>query len=34
MHLAKPITAKGLLGALASVLNKEPTLMTPPLISA
>lgn len=34
MHLAKPITAKGLLGALASVLNKEPSLATPPLISA
>jgi CheY-like chemotaxis protein len=34
MHLAKPITAKGLLGALGSVLNKEPTLTTPPLISA
>lgn len=34
MHLAKPITAKGLLGALASVLNKEPTLTTPPMISA
>jgi len=34
MHLAKPITAKGLLGALASVLNKEQTLTTPPLISA
>ena len=33
MHLAKPITAKGLLGALASVLNKEQTLTTPPLIS-
>jgi len=31
MHLAKPITAKGLLGALGSVLNKEPT---SPLISA
>lgn len=28
MHLAKPITAKGLLGALASVLNKEPSLAT------
>ena len=34
MHLAKPITAKGLLGALASVLNKEPNLVTPPMISA
>ncbi len=34
LHLAKPITAKGLLGALASVVNKEPTLTTPPLISA
>jgi CheY-like chemotaxis protein len=34
LHLAKPITAKGLLAALASVLNKEPTLATPPLISA
>lgn len=34
MHLAKPITAKGLLGALASVLNKEPPLTTPPMISA
>jgi signal transduction histidine kinase/ActR/RegA family two-component response regulator len=34
MHLAKPITAKGLLGALASVLNKEPALTTSPLISA
>ena len=32
--LAKPITAKGLLGALASVLNKEPNLVTPPMISA
>lgn len=34
LHLAKPITAKGLLGALASVLNKEPDLATSPLISA
>lgn len=34
MHLAKPITAKGLLGALASVLNREPALTTPPLILA
>jgi signal transduction histidine kinase/ActR/RegA family two-component response regulator len=30
MHLAKPITAKGLLGALASVLHKEPALTTRP----
>ncbi len=30
LHLAKPITAKGLLGALASVLNRESALTTRP----
>lgn len=34
MHLAKPITAQGLLGALATVLHNAPAQATGPLISA